>query len=431
MAGKIWLKNSTAIIDALCAVTHSFHSKAIMPKNKRPPPKKASVSPEKKEDVLIQRLCDMAIDLVEQEDSESMAAALQEMARDFHQLIRKCLYQKKDPILYEALARAIDADSAAYQLLKESIEEAAGVIQIRCAEGQTMEVNAFVIPLFARTLGGLDSQHCFQDQEAFDLLRQSFKSAQLESPEATVVLISHAYHMDEIDSISYSHLNEMVAEACASMSDMRGAATRAIDRSFGSWPENHFSPSDPAAELRFLLGFVLKPADDKFYVIPKDETAADHYFEVREQRFQRWAEEIAPLIKRCLAPRDAPVEVDFLYQDMFHNGKERGIAEYFLLQMLSELTHGLDTHGTTAGNAIAIVGPAIVAEERVLQVQLISHSDGSLIASVNKSLGIGAEVSDEIDDIADALISLDLKSISLARQFDAKGRPVDARPYHD
>ncbi|MBC7490523.1 MAG: hypothetical protein H7240_11700 [Glaciimonas sp.] len=55
--------------------------------------------------------------------------------------------------------------------------------------------------------------------------------AELESLDATVVSVSYAYHMDEIDSITFSHLNALVREAFAAMTDKKVAATLAIDSS--------------------------------------------------------------------------------------------------------------------------------------------------------------------------------------------------------
>lgn len=398
-----------------------------MPKNKRPVPRKSSASPEDKEDALTQKLCDLAIDLVEQEDSETMSASLKQAENDFHKLIKKCLYQKKDEILYAALERAKYADSGAYLFLKGSIEETSETILVGRDDGRTLEVNAFVIPMFARTAGGIDSRQCFQDQQAFDSLTKSFQEAQLESRDAKVVLVGHAYHLDEIDGITYSHLNEMVRDAFASMTDKKAAPTPAIDRSLGAWPENLFAPEDQAVELRFLLGFALKTTDDAFYQVPQDEAAADAYFKVREERFQRWTEQVAPLVQRCLVTDGREVDVNFLYQDLFHGGKERGIAEYFTLQMMSELNQGLHQHGVTPENANAIIGPVDVRDEMLLRVNL--YANGALIATSEKPLVIGRDLQVEVDDTCDALTTIGVKSLAVAMKFDADGQPVDARPY--
>jgi hypothetical protein len=406
-----------------------FIEKTIMPKNKRPTPRKSVASPEEQEDALTQKLCELAIDLAEQEDSESMTDSLKEKESDFQKIIKKCLYQKKDDILYEALERAKYADSSAYQLLKDSIGEASEVIVFRRDEAHDLEVNAFVIPLFAQTHGGLHSEQCFQDQEAFDLLTGSFQEAQLESRDATVVLVSHAYHLDEIDGITYSQLNDMVRDAFGSMTSKKAAATPAIDRSMSGWPENHFGPEDQAVELRYLLGFTLKRLDDPFYRVPEDEAAVDSYFEARDTRFQQWTQQVAPLVKRCLVTDGTAVDINFLYQDLFHGGKERGIAEYNTLRMMSELHHGLQVHGIMPEHAHAIIGPADIDGEMVLRVNLYANAGGALIASSEKPLDIVRDLQIEADDAYDALTTIGVHTLALAVRFDADGQAVDARPY--
>ena len=400
-----------------------------MPKNKRPTPRKSAASPEARDDALIQQLCDLSIDLVEQEDSESMSDALKQQESDIYKIIKKSLQQKKDDVLYEALDRLKHADYAAYQLLKERIEEAAEVVLIRRDEGVTFEVNAFVIPMFVRTAGGLHSEQSFQDQDAFDLLTKSLQQAQLESPDAKVVLVNYAYHLDEIDGITFSHLNEMIRDAFASMTDKKVAATPAIDRSFGGWPESHFAAEDIAIELRFLLGFALKTADDAFYSVPEDDTAADAYFEVRENRFQVWTEQVAPLVKRCLVTDGREVDVNFLYQDLFHGGKERGIAEYFMLQMMSELNHRLEQHGITAESTKAIIGPAEVRGDMALRVNLYAEPDGALVASSEKPVMRDLQI--EVDDTCDALMTIGVKSLAIAMKFDADGQALEVRAFEE
>jgi hypothetical protein len=410
-----------------------FIEDKIMPKNKRPPPKKSDESPEEKEDALTQKLCDFAIDLVEQEDNESMTDSLTQTENDFQKLIRKCLYQKKDDILYEALERIKYADIDAYRLLNDRVAEASETIVFRAdekgGESRDLEVNAFVIPMFAHTSGGLDIEQCFQDQDAFGLLINSFKEAQLESPDATVVLVSHAYHLDEIDGISYSQLNEMVRDAFGSMTGKKAAAAPAIGRSIKGWPENQFKPEDRAVELRFLLGFALKAVDDPFYKVPDDEAAADRYFEARAARFQQWTQQVAPLVKRCLVTDGAEIDIDFLYQDLFHGGKERGIAEYSMLQMMSDLHHGLHLHGALPEDTHAIIGPADAGDEMVLRVNLYAEADNALIASSEKPLDLIRGLRVEADDAYDALMTIGVKSLAVAMKFEADGLAVDVRPY--
>jgi hypothetical protein len=417
-----------AAATASAADTNHFTENTIMAKNKQTPPAKSTV-PADDEDPLAQALCDLAIELVEGVDSESMKEALKQKEIDLHRIIRKSLQRKKDDTLHEALDLARYADGSAWQLLNERIEEASGVVVFRRDHGADLEINAFLVPIFVQTTGGLDREETFQDEEAFDLLRQSFKDAQLESRDATVVLVSHAYHLDEMDRIDYSDLNEMVREAYTTMTSKKVVATPAIDRSFSGWPASSFEPTDQALELRFLLGFALKATDDPFYQVPADEADADAYFEARGERFQRWTEQAAPLLARCLAKDHAGIEINFLYQDLFHGGKERGAAEYYTLQMMSELNHGLRQHGAEARDTKAIMGPAEVEDELVLRVNLYAEADGALLASSDKPMAAAGDFESEADDAYDALMTMGVKSLSLAVRFDAAGQPVDAQPY--
>jgi len=400
-----------------------------MPKNKRPVSKKSNPSPEEKDEAITQLLCDLAIELVEQEDSESMGDVLKEKESEFHKIIRKALNQKKDDILYESLERARDEGSEAYQFLKESIEEAAGTIVFKRDDGNAVEVNAFVIPLFVWSQGGLDRRQCFQDQDAFDALTKSFKDAQLESRDATVVLVNHAYHLDEIDGITYSHLNEMIRNAFASLSDKKMVAAPAIERSFFGWPESHFGANDVAVELRFILGFALKAVNDAFYQVPEDEAAADQYFEARTEKFQCWTEQVAPAIKRCLVTDGREIDVKFLYQDLFHGGKETGMAEYFMLQMMSELNGAIEACDIKPEKMKAVIGPAEVAGRMMLRVKLYAESSGALIASADKPCGLSDALQLELDDACDALKTMGVISVSIAMKFDEKEQPIDVRPY--
>ncbi|HEY0844285.1 MAG TPA: DUF2863 family protein [Noviherbaspirillum sp.] len=400
-----------------------------MSKNKKTTPKKHAALPEDQDDALTHSLVSLAVEITGLKDSVSMQDALKPRQGELQKLIRKCLQQRKDDVLLEALETTLDEDSDAYLLLKEAIEDASENILFRRDDGRELEVNAFVIPLFAHTDGGLRIDQCFQDEEAFDLLRKSIQDAKLESDDASVVLVSHAYHLDEIEEIGFSQLHEMIREAYETMTRKKITATPAITRSMSGWPENHFAPTDRAVELRFLLGFTLKRLDDPFYRVPEKEAAADRYFEARAARFRRWTTLVAPLIKRCLVTDGRDIDVDFLYQDLFHGGKERGIAEYDMLQMMSELHHGLQVNGIAAEHTRAIIGPTDAGGGMALRVNLYASADDALVASSDKPLGIVFDLQAEADDAFDALSTIGVTSLSIAKRFDEDGRPVDARPY--
>lgn len=400
-----------------------------MQKNKRPAPKKPVPAPDEHDDAFAQSLLDVAIEVEALERRPAAADTLKQKKADLHKLINKCLSRKNDDALLEALELAQEEESAAYQVLKDNIEEMAENFVFRREDGQKIEVNAFVIPLFTHTDGGLHAEQCFQDEEAFDLLRRSIHDAKLESPDANVVLVSYAYHLDEIERIGYSQLHDMVREAADTMTRKKITATPAIERSMSGWPENPFAPGDRAVELRFLLGFALKRLDDPFYKVPEKETAADRYFEARASRFQQWTRQVKPLVQRCLAPAGATIDIDFLYQDLFYGGKSRGSAEYAMLQMMAELQQHLEERGIAAADTRAIVGPTDVDGEMVLRVNLYSGPEGDLVASSSKPIAFHDDLQSEAEDVYDALKTLGVTSLSLAMKFDVDGQPVNARSF--
>ena len=400
--------------------------------------KKPRESEEDKDEATTVALCDMAVALAVAATGDGAAAAdtaaaTGEQAAAFRKLIKRSLHQKKDEVLYDALARTQARDARAGLMLKQTLEEAAEATVIERAEGKRVEINAFVVPLFLHTTGGLDAARCFQDQPAFEALTKSFQDGLLESPEATVVLVNHGYHLNEIDGITFSHLHEMLRDAFVAMSDKRVAATPAIDRSFGGWPDSPFAAGDRAIELRFLLGFSLKALDDPFYLVPDDEVAADAYFQARETRFQQWTAVAAPLVKHCFgigdAVDDADSDVHFLYHDMFHGGKEQGIAEYFMLQMLSELNHGLQRYGVAPTAVRAAFGPIIVGEESQLRVRL-DTADGKLVVEATKPVPTLPDWETEYADAHDALRMIGVQTVSRAQRFEEDGTPVGLTAYH-
>jgi len=403
----------------------------MMKKRNQPGSAKSATSPEVQDDAMIRSLVALALDLTELNDYETVPDELMKKKADLQKTIRKCLHQKKDGVLAEALEAAWDEDSDAHALLKESIEEASEIVVFRRDDGPELEVNAFVIPLFAHGTGGLRADQCFQDEEAFELLRASFQESELESRQAKVALVSHAYHPEEIDRIGYSQLNAMVDEAFEMMTRKKAPAVPAIARSMSGWPESGFAPDDSTVELRFLLGFALKTLNDPFYRIPENEAAADRYFAARAERFRAWSRQVAPLVKRCLATDGRDIEIDFLYQDLFHGGRETGMAEQAMLQMMSELQHALQASGVAPAATHAILGPAEVEDSEVLRVNLYASADGALIASSDKAIGATRDLQTEADDIHDALTTLGVTSLALAIRFDADGQAVDARPYDE
>ncbi len=397
-----------------------------MPKNKRPVPRKPAAMPAEDDDVMAQALADLALELAEQEHAEEEdLAALRLKEDEFNKLLRNALRKKNDEVLYGAIERARFTDVGAYQYVRSHIEEASATVMLRKEGGPAMEVNAFAVPLFVHSNGGLTQAHSFQDGDAFAALVDSFKQAGLESPQAKVVLISHAYDADEADRITYSDLADMARDAAASMADKKLVATPALERSIVGWAPTSFAAGDQAVELRFLLGFALKRADDPFYQAPAGEAAADEWFEQRMERYRAWTAQAAPLVRRCLGADPDGLQVHFMYQDLFFGAREQGMAELAMLQMMAALGAALHGH---EGAAEAIVGPADVDDMMVLRVSLLG-AGGAQLASADKPLDLAADLQAEVDDICDALGTLGVAKVSVAMRFDKGGVPQEVQAY--
>lgn len=397
-----------------------------MPKNKRPAPRKPAAAAVADDDVMAQALADLALALSEQEHAEEEDSALLAAREDeFGKLLRNALRKKNDEVLYGAIERARDADVGAYQFVRSQIEEAAATLVLRKEGGPAMEVNAFAVPLFVHSTGGLQASESFQDGDAFEELVASFQQAGLESPGAKVVMMAHAYDPDEADRITFSDLNDMLRDAAGTITDKKLVARPALERSMSGWAPTSFSASDKAVELRYLLGFAMKPVDDAFYVAPADDAAAEAWFEARMARYRGWTEQAAPLVKRCLAGRPDSLALHFLYQDLFFGAREQGMAELAMLQMMTELGAALETHGASAA---AVIGPADVDDMMVLRVNLIG-GDGALLASSDKPLDLAADLQVEVDDIVDALSTLGVCQVSVAMRFGADGQPKQVQAY--
>jgi hypothetical protein len=398
-----------------------------MPKNKRPVPRSSSKPAQDDEELQAQALADLALAIAEQEDADP--AVLHAQETEFSRLLRNALRKKNDELLYGAIERARDTDVGAYQYLRAQVEEASATLLLRRDGAPAMEINAFVVPLFVHSSGGLREDQSFQDGAAFEQLVASVQQAGLESPQAKVVLISHAYDLGEIDAVSYSHLHEMLRDAAASMTEKKIVAAPALERSIAGWAPSAFAPGDSAMELRFLLGFALKRADDAFYQVPDDEAEADAYFASRLERYRRWTGQAAPLVRRCLAADPAAIELSFLYQDLFYGGKEQGMAELATLAMMSEINHALAQHALAAGQVRAVVAPADVAGQMVLRVKLVAAQGGAVLSASDKPLDLAADLQTEVDDICDALATIGIGEVSVAMKFDQHGDPVDPQRY--
>ncbi|HYD94964.1 MAG TPA: DUF2863 family protein [Noviherbaspirillum sp.] len=400
-----------------------------MKKTKTPPSAKSAPPAEERDEALADRLVALAIDLRESDVYAQLPEPLQKAQADLRRTVRKCLQQQREQALDEALERSFEEDDKAYRVLRENVEELSGTLLLRREDGPELEVNAFVVPLFVRTAGGLRSEQCFQDEQAFAALRDSFQEGGLESRKAQVVLVSHAYHLDEIERIGYCQLNQMVHEACEAMTRRKAPAAEAIARSMRGWPASGFGAEDSALELRFLLGFALKSMDDPFYHVPEKEAAADRYFEARAERFRKWSQQVLPLLRRCLVTDGRDMQIDFLYQDLFHGGKEAALRELEMLGLLNELQQMLETQGLAPQDVSAIVGPTEADDGDALRVSLQAKATNAPLGAIDKPLARSEAVEAAVADLADGLESVGIAEVLLTRRFDIDGAPAGIRPY--
>jgi hypothetical protein len=408
--------------------------KSAMPNNKRPakgpsaqPNRKPAKPVEADPDALAQNLVDLALEITERESAD--AATLAARRQDLTVLIRRLLRRKHDDVLGGAIEVARYTDADCCRLLRDRVEEEAATLHVRGDDDVEMEIDAFMIPLFVHSTGGLVETDVFRDDADFEALMDSFRQAGLASPGTRIVLVRHLYDLDGVDRIRYSDLQEMLREAYAAMRSRKLVATPAIAATMRPWEGGDYGPDDEAMELRFLLGFALKAADDPFYDVPTDEAEGDAYFEGRMARYRMWAGSVAPLLQRCLSSHPAGVELNFLYQDLFYGAKEQGVGELSMLATLAEVNQRLDEQQRAPDRIKAVVAPVEANGEAVLRINLYPLDGGAPLATVDKPLDLAAHLEAELEDLCDALGTIGLDGILLARGFDAAGEPESAEPY--
>jgi hypothetical protein len=398
-----------------------------MPKNKRPAPRKTvKQAAEPDHEALAQNLVDLALEIAEREDLEPAVLAARE--QDVQTLVRRALRRKHDEVLYGAIELARYTDPAAFRWLRDKIEEEAATVHARDGD-EELEIDAFMIPLFVTSTGGLQEAHVFQDDAAFEELNDSFRQAGLASADARVVLVRHLYDLDEVEAVRYSDLQDMLREALQSMRSKKLAAAPAIEASMRGWQPGLADAHEEAMELRFLLGFSLKHANDPFYRVPKDEEAADAYFEGRLARYRLWAGSIAPLLQRNLSPTPSELDLNFLYQDLFYGAMEQGVAELAMLATLAEVNWRLDGQDLEPGRIKAVVAPIEADEQAVLRINLYALGGGAPLATVDKPVDLADDLEIELEDLCDALGTVGLDGILVATGFDDDGEPQGAEPY--
>ncbi len=399
-----------------------------MPRNKRPVPRKSNNTSEPDTGAQARALAELALEMAE--DEEGGLGEDEERAAALLAAIRKALRRKNDELLYEAIEVARFTDPAACRLLRGRIEEEAATLRLRREGAPEFEIDAFLVPIFVRSTGGMVAQECFVDEPAYEALLASFKEAGLDSAAARVALIRHAYDLAEIDHVAFSTLHEMLREAAASLTEKKLVPAPVLEASMRGWTGERFGPDEVAMELRFLLGFSLKRVDDPFYQVPADEAGADLYFAARLERFREWTALAAPLVRRCLAAEPDRLTLNFLYQDLFYGAKEQGVAELATLGTLSELSRLLADKDLVAGTVQAVVAPLDAGDHIVLRVNLYSLDGGAPWGGVDKPVDLAADLGADIDDLCDALSTLGLGAIAIAEGFSEDGHPEGAEPYH-
>jgi hypothetical protein len=399
-----------------------------MPKTKRPAPRKsAAQAAEPDHEGLAQNLVDLALEITEREELDAPTLAARE--NDVLTLVRRALRRRHDEALYGAIDIARFTDPDACRFLRDKIEEEAAMLQVRIDGEPDAEIDCFMIPLFVHSTGGLQPDEVFRDDAAFEELTDSLRQAGLASADARVVLVRHLYDLDAIDRIHYSGLQEMLREAAASMRSKKLVAAPAIEASMRPWQDGGYESDDQAMELRFLIGFSLKHLDDPFYRVPKDEAAADAYFEGRMARYRMWAGSIAPLLSRCLSSHPAGLEINFLYQDLFYGAKAQALSELAMLATLSEVNGRIDELDREPERLKAVVAPLDAGGHAVLRVNLYPLDGGAPLATIDKPFDLAADLETELDDLCDALGTAGLDGVLVARGFDAHGEPEGAEPY--
>jgi hypothetical protein len=398
-----------------------------MPKNKKPVPRKSAAPAEPDTDALAQALADLALEVAEGEEADPELAAGRE--EELLAAIRKALRKKRDEVLYGAIELARFTDPDACRLLRAHVGEQSATLRIRREGEDEMEIDAFLIPLFVRSSGGLVAEETFQDDAAYEELAASLKNGELDSPDAKVALVRHAYDLAEVDHIGFSALQELLREAAASLASRKPVAAPLLEASIRGWTGERFAPDETAMELRFLFGFSLKRANDPFYAVPKDEIDADVYFADRMRRYRAWTERVAPLVRRCLAADPDGISVDFLYQDLFHGAKEQGVSELAMLGTLAEINGLLAAKELAADRVRAVVAPIDAGEHIELRINLYALDGGPPWGGTAKAVDLAADLGAEVDELCDALGSIGIDDVSTADGFDAEGHPEGAQPY--
>jgi hypothetical protein len=394
-----------------------------MPRNKRPLPRKSNNTPQPNPDAQLRELATLALTIVERDEMDSGSEREEELLM----LVRRALRRKHDDVLDGAIEYTRLSDPDACRYLRARIEEESASQRIRREGAPEIEIDAFVLPLFVRSTGGLDASGTFQDDAAFDELVASFKLRGLESEDATVVLVRHLYDLGEMNRVTYSAMHEILREAAASMTARKPTPVPLLEATMSGWSAESFGPDEAAMELRFLLGFSLKRTDDPFYAVPGDDDGSDAYFDARMDRYRDWTVAVAPLVRRCMARDPDSVGIDFLYQDLFFGAREEAVQELAMLAALAEVNHVLAVRGLAPAQARAVVAVLDGGEHALLRTNV--YDGGTLAGSIDKAVDLSADLGEALDDMCDALLTMGLGTVETAADFTEDGQPEGAERF--
>jgi hypothetical protein len=343
------------------------------------------------------------------QDDEQAVTELVDLARsnvpvrDIALAVRSLILKKDDDTLFDALERLWNDFPDAYWNVREAVDEQASTVVIVREGAPAMEANAFAIPMFIESRGGLQAAQGFQDPDAYEALVASITAAGLESPEAKVVLVQHWYDLAAIDRLGYSAVHELVREAAAAMGSRKLKGVPLLERSMADAQPRDFGPDDNAMELRFLLGFTLRRGDDPFYSIPKDPAKAEEYFARREAAFTAWTQRAEPLLARLLAPAGSALSINVRSQDVVHAAKDAAVAELAILELMFDIGAALQADGLAAGASKAHVEPG--PAEGMLSVVLRSPT-GKVLLDAVLAVPQGIPLEDRLATVISALDAL-------------------------
>jgi hypothetical protein len=394
-----------------------------MPKNKKPARKAPPPPAPDRTDELIEDLAVLAAEVVEEAGTSTRLQKMDELQK----MVRNALRKKQDEVLYGAIEHASYDNPGAYVLLRGAIEEAAAAIVLRAENKPAEEIDAFLVPVFVNSVGGVRRAETFADPAGFELLRASFQAAGLESAAATVVLISHLYDIDEIDALSYCEVNDMLREVAATMGG-KSAPMPILERSIAA-DETPHAPGDEVTELRFLLGFVRRRVDDPAYAIPDDEAGSEAWFDARMDKYRAWTAMADGLLRACISADPARVTLNFLFQNQFFAAKRQAMAEAELLSLMAELGELFDEHALEPEQCSAVVGPVAREADIALRVAIYRNGDAAPLASVELPYDLGDDLDEEIEALCDILHNLGMASLSTADGFGADGQPEQLAPW--